>query len=194
MPTDKENKQGAVELDPETAEIIDSVNAHLDDMDLFTLLDVDLNVSALDLRRAYFRRSRFFHPDRYFTRNLGEYKAMLERIFAMVSASYNFLKDDRRRAAYRREVLNSRDRPGSWTTSGGHIVAVRTAIGLKFIVKDEESFFGSRNVDSPTPETSSEPDTGARQVVLPQKRYALPRLKSSATLPDTRHGDRPDEK
>lgn len=171
------NEVRRVELDRETAELVASLHGRVEQLDMFTLLDVDLNVSLADLRRAYFRRSMVFHPDRYFTRELGDHKAMLEKVFGFISAAYNFLKDDRRRAAYRQKILDDRDKPGAWTTSGGRVSAIRTPFGLKFIVKDEESFFGPPANDGR--QTPKEPDPTARPVGLPQKRYALPRLRPS---------------
>jgi curved DNA-binding protein CbpA len=169
-----------VDLDPETAALIASTHAQLDRMDLFTLLEVDLNASRAVLQRAYFKRSRLFHPDRYFNRTLGRYKKMLERTFAWISASYDFLKDDRRRAAYRKKILDARG--DDHIACGGHLVAVETAKGLEFMIADEASFFATEDPSSPAaPEADGGRAAGVRQVVLPQRQYALPRVRRAAT-------------
>jgi len=169
---------GESDLEPELAELIASTHEKLERMDLFTLLDCDLNANRAVLQRAYFNRSRVFHPDRYFNRRLGPYKKMLERIFAWVSASYNFLKDDRRRAAYRKKILNARG--DDKATCGGRVVAVETAKGLEFVITDEASFFGPDDADGASaagPQEAAEQPPGARTVGLPQKKYSLPKVR-----------------
>lgn len=160
-------------LDPEIAQLVESLYQKLDEVDLFTLLNVDLNADTTLIRRGYFARSRIFHPDRYFSRNLGEHKRMLERVFAYATAAYDFLKDDRRRAAYRRQILASRDSSAGVVTAGARVIAVETDKGLRFEIADEEAFFdsGEQRPESATFEGAD------GDVKLPKKRYALPRIK-----------------
>jgi hypothetical protein len=77
VPRSSESEE--VDLDPQMAALIASTHAQLERMDLFTLLDVDINASRAVLQRAYFKRSRLFHPDRYFNRRLGAYKKQIGR-------------------------------------------------------------------------------------------------------------------
>jgi curved DNA-binding protein CbpA len=183
-------------LDPELAALITSMHTELERMDLFTLLDCDLNADRSVLQRAYFNRSRVFHPDRYFNRRLGPYKKMLERIFAWISASYNFLKDDRRRAAYRKKILNARG--DDKATCGGRVVAVETAKGLEFVITDEASFYGPDDAEKPDgpnvagAEQDAAQPPGARAVGLPQKKYTLPKVRR-AEAPAKPAAEAPDE-
>ena len=164
--TESDDRKSDEGLDRETAELVESIHSKLEQMDLFTLLDIDLNADADRVRRGYFTRSRTFHPDRYYTRNLGAHKKMLERIFAWTTAAYDFLKDDKRRKAYRKLILTHRDR-----SSGARVVAVEGEHGLVFRIVDEKAFYGEGAEEAP------EAIEGAPQVKLPQKRYALPKLK-----------------
>ena len=167
-------------LDPELAALITSMHTELERMDLFTLLDCDLNADRSVLQRAYFNRSRVFHPDRYFNRRLGPYKKMLERIFAWISASYNFLKDDRRRAAYRKKILNARG--DDKATCGGRVVAVEGAKGLEFVITDEASFYAD-DAENAAPAEAAPQTPGARTVGLPQKKYSLPKVRRAEAQP-----------
>ena len=167
-------------MDPELAELITSMHARLEQMDLFTLLDCDLNADRSVLQRAYFNRSRRFHPDRYYNRRLGPYKKMLERIFAWISASYNFLTDDRRRAAYRKKILNARG--DDKATCGGRVVAVEGAKGLEFVITDEASFYAD-DPENAAPEEAAPQTPGARTVGLPQKKYSLPKVRRAEAQP-----------
>ncbi len=178
-PTSTEQGE-APDLAPELAALIDSIDSRLEQLDLFTLLEVDLNADRAVLQRAYFKRSMVFHPDRYFNRKIGPYKKKLERIFAYMNAAYEFLKEDRRRAAYRKKILNARG--DNQATLGGRIMAVQTPKGLTFVITDEASFYGPDD-DAARGEPEGEASAGqpdGRQVALPQKQYALPRLRRPA--------------
>lgn len=57
------------------------------------LLDVKEDADAKDIKRAYFKLSREFHPDRFFRRRIGHYVERLERIFKKVLEGYEILSD-----------------------------------------------------------------------------------------------------
>jgi len=57
------------------------------------ILGVASNAQPKIVKRAYFKLSREFHPDRYFRREIGEYTARLERIFKKVLEAYEILSD-----------------------------------------------------------------------------------------------------
>ncbi len=57
-----------------------------------------------EIKRAYFRRSKQFHPDRYFRRNVGSYAARLDRIFRHVALAYELLSDPTTRAEIERAI------------------------------------------------------------------------------------------
>jgi len=57
-----------------------------------------------EIKRAYFRLSKEFHPDRYFGRELGPYADRLSKIFQAVKAAFELLSDPGRRAAYEEAV------------------------------------------------------------------------------------------
>ncbi|MBI5479806.1 MAG: DnaJ domain-containing protein, partial [Deltaproteobacteria bacterium] len=58
------------------------------------------------IRRAYFRLSKEFHPDRYYGKDLGSYREMLGAVFKDISEAFATLADDSRRQAY---VMKLRD-------------------------------------------------------------------------------------
>jgi tetratricopeptide (TPR) repeat protein len=58
------------------------------------LLDVEKGSSDPKvIKRAYFKLSKEFHPDRYFRRNIGPYALPLERIFKKVLEAHEMLSD-----------------------------------------------------------------------------------------------------
>ena len=68
--------------------------------DYFALLGVSRGVDKRELKRAYFRVSKEFHPDRHYGQLLGTFGPWLHRIFEAANDAYEVLSDDRKRAAY----------------------------------------------------------------------------------------------
>ncbi|MFO0691441.1 MAG: DnaJ domain-containing protein [Myxococcota bacterium] len=57
------------------------------------LLGVPAGADAKTVKRAYFKLSKEFHPDRYFRRQIGPYSVRLERIFKKVLEAHEILSD-----------------------------------------------------------------------------------------------------
>jgi hypothetical protein len=76
------------------------------DLDCFDRLEVDPQADRQAIRRAYFRLSKEFHPDRYYGKDLGGYRVMLGDIFKAISEAFATLSDDAKRQAY---LLKLRD-------------------------------------------------------------------------------------
>lgn len=62
------------------------------------ILGVPSDADARALRRAYFKLSKEFHPDRYFRKNLGPFAERLERVFCRIAEAYELLSDPSARA------------------------------------------------------------------------------------------------
>ncbi len=70
------------------------------------ILGVDPRADAKEIKRAYFRLSREYHPDRYFRRNVGPYAARFVRIFKKVVEAYELLSDPTTRAEIERSLAS----------------------------------------------------------------------------------------
>lgn len=92
-----------VDLEPERKKEILELDRAMGGMDHFAVLGVKPGAPAADVKQAYYNASRRFHPDRYFGKNLGSYRARVERIFRRISEAQEVLTDDTRRAAYLRQ-------------------------------------------------------------------------------------------
>jgi curved DNA-binding protein CbpA len=57
------------------------------------LLGVERGAEPKVVKRAYFKLSKEFHPDRYFRREIGDYALRLDRIFKKVLEAYELLSD-----------------------------------------------------------------------------------------------------
>ena len=138
-----------VDIPPRIASWIREFHDRLEKMDLFELLGVDHDADASTIHQAYRLRSKQFHPDRYFGKKLGPYKAMLERIFSWVSAAFKLLSNDSRRALYRERLYrHRRGRRGEQRSATG-VIVVPSAGGLEFFIAGAE--------DAPAAVTPSPP-------------------------------------
>ena len=61
--------------------------------DPWTLLGVEPGADRRTIKRAYFKLSKEFHPDRYFRKEIGDYAERLERIFKKVLEAHEMLSD-----------------------------------------------------------------------------------------------------
>ncbi|RMH43560.1 MAG: hypothetical protein D6689_04795 [Deltaproteobacteria bacterium] len=67
---------------------------------LFDVLGVSPDADKKTLKRAYFRVSKQFHPDRYYGKHTGAFGPWLSRIFEAASRAFDVLSDDAKRAEY----------------------------------------------------------------------------------------------
>lgn len=72
------------------------------------LLGVAPDADEKAIKRAYFQRSRDFHPDRYFRREIGPYLERLNRIFKRIVLAYELMMDPATRAELARSHLLQR--------------------------------------------------------------------------------------
>lgn len=71
---------------------IEQVAERVFSSDPFVVLGCEPNTPREDLRQIYHAGIRRFHPDRYFGKELGSYKAKLERIFRRLTTAYEVLE------------------------------------------------------------------------------------------------------
>ncbi len=89
-----------VDLDDEKKTEILSLEARLKTANYFELLGVHRDASPDEVRKAFHDASRKFHPDRYFGKQLGPFKAKLETIFRHLVIAHQTLSSPERRSEY----------------------------------------------------------------------------------------------
>jgi len=72
----------------------------LEALDYYELLNVERGGDKKAVKRCYFELASLFHPDRYFRKRLGSYKARMEAIFGRVTQAYETLSNKDQRAEY----------------------------------------------------------------------------------------------
>jgi DnaJ-class molecular chaperone len=81
------------------ADEIRALSRMLDRMDYYRLLRVERGAPIGEIRSAYHRSRREFHPDSFLAAS-GELRSAVDRIAKRVTEGYVVLRDSRRRASY----------------------------------------------------------------------------------------------
>jgi tetratricopeptide (TPR) repeat protein len=83
----------------------------------FEVLGLSRSVGEVEVKEAYFRLARRFHPDVHHGEALGDLRDKLEAVFIRLGEAYDVLRDPRRRGAYEERLGRERPRPA--TPAGG---------------------------------------------------------------------------
>jgi DnaJ-class molecular chaperone len=83
----------------EVAELASRV-AQLDTLDYYEVLKITKEASPADIKKAFYRESRRFHPDRFFQLEDVTLKERVHDLYKRVTEAYYVLRDDRRRSKY----------------------------------------------------------------------------------------------
>jgi len=96
-----------VDLPDEFQAEIRALARALPGLDYFEILGVSRSATPDAVRDAFFERSKTFHPDRYFKKELGPYAALLTEIYKRIVAAHDVLRDAKLRASYQRTLPDS---------------------------------------------------------------------------------------
>jgi curved DNA-binding protein CbpA len=88
------------ELTEEQKKRILFVEMHLDEWSHYRLLELKRTAPPAEVKTAYFRLSKEFHPDTFFRKDVGRYRERVDRIFRAMKAAYDVLSKPATRAAY----------------------------------------------------------------------------------------------
>ncbi len=91
----------SLDLDPKVQEeLIEFANGL--DRPYHELLGVAVDADDRAIKKAYFQKSKRFHPDRYFRKNLGDFEPLVETCFKKLLEAYELLSDPATRAEVQR--------------------------------------------------------------------------------------------
>lgn len=76
----------------------------LDGLDYFQVLKIPQAATATEIKNAYHRESRVYHPDRVFHLPDPELKARVNQIYKRVTEAYFVLRDERKRTRYLADI------------------------------------------------------------------------------------------
>src|SRR3954463_7221601 len=76
----------------------------LDELDYFQILKVSQGSSPSELKTAYYRESRAYHPDRFLRLPNVELRDAIGKIYKRINEAYVCLRDDSKRGKYLADV------------------------------------------------------------------------------------------
>ena len=89
-----------IDLDAGQRAAIDAAVDGLETRTHYEVLLLGRKASPRDVKRAYYRLSKEFHPDKFYRKSLGPYKARLEQLFNRIAEAYRVLSDPVERKDY----------------------------------------------------------------------------------------------
>ena len=105
-PPETEVDEG-LELDEELQKRIHETFHRSNKLNHYELLGVSMDADRAEIRKAYFALSKVFHPDAYYGKRLGPFKAQMEVIFRKVTDAYEAVGRPKKREAYDRYLRHS---------------------------------------------------------------------------------------
>lgn len=91
-------------LAPTQSAALAQLAAVLDEMDYFQLLKVSHEASPAEIKKAFYRESRNYHPDRYYHLTDKASKERVNDIYKRMTEAYYVLRDDTKRRKYAADV------------------------------------------------------------------------------------------
>lgn len=96
-------------MDPQFAIEVEALAGALDQLDYFGVLKLPQTATPPEIKAAYYRESRAYHPDRFAAYPDPAFRELVGKIYRRVNEAYTVLRDDRRRLKYVAD-LNGPDR------------------------------------------------------------------------------------
>ena len=83
---------------------VEALAAALDQLDYFGVLKLAQGAGHAEIKAAYYRESRAFHPDRFAAYPDPVVRELVGRIYRRVNEAYTVLRDDKRRVKYLQDI------------------------------------------------------------------------------------------
>jgi len=83
---------------------VETLAGAIDQLDYFAVLKLAATAAPAEIRAAYHRESRVYHPDRYAAVDDAGFREQIGRIYRRINEAYTVLRDDARRKKYAGDV------------------------------------------------------------------------------------------
>lgn len=94
-------ERGPVEqLTPQQVAALKQLAGEVDTLDYFQVLQLSDQAGLSEIKRAFYRWSRCYHPDRFFHLKGEEAKDHINALYKRITEAYYFLRDDTKRKKY----------------------------------------------------------------------------------------------
>ena len=98
-------------MDPFFSIEVETLSGALDQIDYFAVLKLTAAATPGEIRAAYHRESRLYHPDRYAAVEDTNLRNHVGRIYRRINEAWTVLRDDARRCKYAADITGP-DRAG----------------------------------------------------------------------------------
>jgi curved DNA-binding protein CbpA len=88
------------DIDADRKRKVVDIYARLTQLDFYALLGVTAGADRKEIKRAYYAIAPDYHPDKFYGKNLGSFKPMMESIFGQLTFAYETLSSVEGRAEY----------------------------------------------------------------------------------------------
>jgi len=105
---------------------VETLAGALEQLDYFSVLKLAPTAAPAEIRAAYHRESRVYHPDRYAAVEDEGFREKIGRIYRRINEAYTVLRDDARRKKYAADVAGP-DRARKLRFSEGDEAALKDA-------------------------------------------------------------------
>ena len=106
----------------------------------YQLLGVDAEATGLEIKEAYERLTRLYHPDQQYRPGMEQMKGELEDLFGRVTEAYKVLSDDSRRWEYDLSLATAMTGRAAVSTGPGHARPKDQAAAREAFVQGVRSF------------------------------------------------------
>lgn len=151
----------------------------LDDLDHYTLLGITPDADKKTVKRAYYDLASRLHPDRFFRRKLGSFKAKMEVVFAKVTTAHETLASTRNREEYDlylRDVVSTRSLEAQLARAQEELKAaaeaeaeVQAVAQAQALAVAQAQALAQRVEQAPTPKQEADADLRARREALARR-------------------------
>ncbi len=179
----------SVDIDlPRRRQILDTYY-RLDQVTHYQLFGVSPNADKKAIKSAYFEIVNVYHPDRYFGKNVGSFKAKLEKVFSRLTQSYEVLAHAASRTEYD-EYLRAQSKTRAFDAGQVDNAAHQAALQEVMRRIQAEASVENRGLSVPPPAPSMPPSSGTsapHQSVspspsIPPRSASTPSLRPSTSI------------
>ncbi|MBL8956659.1 MAG: DnaJ domain-containing protein [Myxococcaceae bacterium] len=108
MPPPAFPETGAIDgVNAQTAMAVAQIIGVLNQLDYFQMLRVSHEAKPAEIKKAFYRESRTYHPDRFFHLTEPQVKADIGTIYKRITEAYYFLRDDAKRKKYVADITSA---------------------------------------------------------------------------------------
>ncbi len=83
---------------------VEALAGVLDQLDYYGVLKLPQSATPADIKAAYYRESRAYHPDRFAAYPDAAFRELVGKIYRRVNEAYTVLRDDKKRLKYLADV------------------------------------------------------------------------------------------